>query len=149
MREANIILFCVRWYLRYSLSYRDLEELILEPGSHIDHTTIYRWVQRYAPELEKRCRPHRHRPQLIRGASMRPPSRLKKSGCTCTELWIHRPSVWSGSLNSTRRETSWRLPSSMIFCNTTINLVRIVAWLDGDELAPTRVSAFERLYNAA
>jgi transposase, IS6 family len=58
MRESEIILLCVRWYLRYSLSYRDLEEMMLERGLHVDHTTIYRWVQRYAPELEKRCRPH-------------------------------------------------------------------------------------------
>jgi len=56
--EAGIILLCVRWYLRYSLSYRDLEEMMLERGLPVDHTTIYRWVQRYAPELEKRCRPH-------------------------------------------------------------------------------------------
>ena len=56
--EAEIILLCVRWYLRYSLSYRDLEEMMAERGLTIDHTTIYRWVQRYAPELEKRCRPH-------------------------------------------------------------------------------------------
>jgi IS6 family transposase len=57
-REAEIILLCVRWYLRYSLSYRDLEEMMLERGLHVDHTTIYRWVQRYAPELDKRSRPH-------------------------------------------------------------------------------------------
>ncbi len=56
--EAGIILLCVRWYLRYSLSYRDLEEMMLERGLHVDHTTIYRWVQCYAPELEKRSRPH-------------------------------------------------------------------------------------------
>jgi len=56
--EAEIILLCVRWYLRYSLSYRDLEEMMAERGLRVDHTTIYRWVQRYAPELEKRCRPH-------------------------------------------------------------------------------------------
>src|SRR5207302_1659078 len=56
--EADIILLCVRWYLRYSLSYRDLEEMMRERGLHVDHTTIYRWVQHYAPELEKRCRPH-------------------------------------------------------------------------------------------
>src|SRR5689334_9597703 len=55
--EAAIILLCVRWYLRYSLSYRDLEEMMAERGLHVDHTTIYRWVQRYAPELEKRVRP--------------------------------------------------------------------------------------------
>ena len=56
--EAEIILLCVRWYLRYALSYRDLEEMMLERGLHVDHTTIYRWVQHYAPELEKRSRPH-------------------------------------------------------------------------------------------
>jgi transposase, IS6 family len=56
--EAEIILLCVRWYLRYSLSYRDLEEMMLERGLQVDHTTIYRWVQQYAPELDKRCRPH-------------------------------------------------------------------------------------------
>src|SRR6266849_10469442 len=56
--EADIILLCVRWYLRYSLSYRDLEEMMRERGLHVDHTTIYRWVQHYAPELQRRCRPH-------------------------------------------------------------------------------------------
>ncbi len=56
--QADIILLCVRWYLRYALSYRDLEEMMLERGLHVDHTTIYRWVQKYAPELDKRCRPH-------------------------------------------------------------------------------------------
>src|SRR5438045_4128570 len=56
--ESEIILLCVRWYLRYSLSYRDLEEMMRERGLQVDHTTIYRWVQRYTPELDKRCRPH-------------------------------------------------------------------------------------------
>jgi transposase-like protein len=56
--QADIILQCVRWYLRYPLSYRDLEEMMLERGLPVDHTTIYRWVQQYAPELEKRCRLH-------------------------------------------------------------------------------------------
>jgi IS6 family transposase len=39
------------------LSYRDLEEMMLERGLSVDHTTLYRWVQHYAPELDKRCRP--------------------------------------------------------------------------------------------
>ena len=56
--ESEIILLCVRWYLRYALSYRDHEEMMRERGLTIDHTTIYRWVQAYAPELEKRIRPH-------------------------------------------------------------------------------------------
>src|SRR5579871_6578733 len=54
--EPTIILCAVRWYLRYSLSYRDVEELVIERGLAVDHTTIWRWVQRYAPELNKRCR---------------------------------------------------------------------------------------------
>jgi IS6 family transposase len=56
--QSDIILLCVRWYLRYTLSYRDLEEIMLERGLHVDHTTIYRWVQHYAPELERRSRPY-------------------------------------------------------------------------------------------
>ena len=56
--EAEIILTCVRWYLRYALSYRDLEEMMTERGLSVDHSTIFRWVQRYSPELDKRCRPH-------------------------------------------------------------------------------------------
>jgi transposase, IS6 family len=54
--QAEIILLCLRWYLRYSLSYRDLEEMMAERGLSVDHTTIYRWVQHFAPILEKRCR---------------------------------------------------------------------------------------------
>lgn len=54
--QAETILLCVRWYLRYSLSYRDLEEMMVERGLAVDHTTIYRWVQHYAPILEKKCR---------------------------------------------------------------------------------------------
>jgi transposase, IS6 family len=54
--EPAIILCAVRWYLRFSLSYRDVEELLIERGWGADHTTIWRWVQRYAPELHKRCR---------------------------------------------------------------------------------------------
>jgi len=54
----EIIVCGVRWYLRYALSYRDVEELLLERGLHVDHTTVFRWVQCYAPELDKRCRPY-------------------------------------------------------------------------------------------
>ncbi|GAC1690546.1 MAG: IS6 family transposase [Ktedonobacteraceae bacterium] len=56
--QSDIILVCVRWYLRSSLSYRDLEEITRERGLPVDHTTMYRWVQHYALELDKRCRPH-------------------------------------------------------------------------------------------
>jgi transposase, IS6 family len=56
--EGEIILLCVRWYLRYALSYRDVEELARERGLSVDHTTAFRWVQRDAPALDQRCRPH-------------------------------------------------------------------------------------------
>ena len=54
----EIILCAVRWYLRYSLSYREVQELLEERNLTLDHTTIWRWVQCYAPELEQRTRPH-------------------------------------------------------------------------------------------
>jgi transposase-like protein len=69
--EPVLILSAVRWYLRYSLSLRDVEELLKERGLEADHTTVWRWVQRYGPELEQRMRQHlkpdqqvlaRHRP---------------------------------------------------------------------------------------
>jgi transposase-like protein len=56
--EWGLILCAVRWYLRYSLSLRDVEELLEERGLRADHTTVWRWVQRYAPELEQRLRRH-------------------------------------------------------------------------------------------
>ena len=56
--QPDIILLCVRWYCRFQLSYRDLEEMIRERGLEVDHTTVWRWVQAYAPEINKRLRPH-------------------------------------------------------------------------------------------
>ena len=52
----------VRWYLRYGLSYRDVEELLAERGVQVDHVTIYRWVQRFTPLLIDAARPLRHAP---------------------------------------------------------------------------------------
>jgi transposase, IS6 family len=71
----SIILLCVRWYLQYPLSYstlvsrfngsqtrnaltRNLEEMMVERGLSVDHTTIYRWVMAYSPEINQRCRKH-------------------------------------------------------------------------------------------
>jgi IS6 family transposase len=47
-----------RWYLMFPISYRDLELMLLDRGIEVDHTTIFRWIQAYAAELEKRIRPH-------------------------------------------------------------------------------------------
>ena len=49
--DGEIILFCVRWYLTYKLSYRDLQAIMAERNVHVAHTTIMRWVQRCVPEL--------------------------------------------------------------------------------------------------
>ena len=52
--DAEIIELCVRWYISYRLSYRDLVELVADRGVAVSHTTIMRWVIRYMPEFEKR-----------------------------------------------------------------------------------------------
>ncbi|MDG5525574.1 IS6 family transposase, partial [Escherichia coli] len=54
--QRDIILWAVRWYCKYGISYRELQEMLAERGVNVDHSTIYRWVQRYAPEMEKRLR---------------------------------------------------------------------------------------------
>jgi len=56
--QPDVILLCVRWYLRYPISYRDLEEMMLDRGLKADHTTLNRWVIRYSPEIDQRSRPH-------------------------------------------------------------------------------------------
>src|SRR5215468_9108358 len=76
--EDVIILLCVRWYLRYSLTYRDLEEIMAERNLSVDHVTIWRCVQRYGPVLNQRIR-----------REIRPPNRswrvdetyVKVAGC--------------------------------------------------------------------
>jgi len=62
--EPEIILLCVRWYLSYRLSYRDLVEMMDERGLKIAHTTILRWVLKFSYELKKRVRPHLKKPKL-------------------------------------------------------------------------------------
>ncbi len=51
---AEVIVVAVRWYLRYGLSYHDVEELLAERGVEVDHVTVYRWVQRFTPLLGRR-----------------------------------------------------------------------------------------------
>jgi transposase, IS6 family len=64
---TDIILVCVRWYSKYGISYRDLKEIMSECGVIVDHTTLFRWVQHYAPLMEKRIRWY----QRCTGASWR------------------------------------------------------------------------------
>ena len=56
----DVVLLVVRWYLRYGLSYRDVEELLAERGIEVDHVTVYRWVQRFTPLVVAAARPCRH-----------------------------------------------------------------------------------------
>jgi transposase-like protein len=55
-----VIVLAVRWYLRFGLSFRDVEELLAERGVEVDHVTVYRWVQRFTPLLAEAARPCRH-----------------------------------------------------------------------------------------
>jgi transposase-like protein len=56
----DVIVLAVRWYLRFGLSYRDVEELLTERGVEVDHVTVYRWVLRFTPLLAEAARPCRH-----------------------------------------------------------------------------------------
>ena len=56
----EVIAVAVRWYLRYGLSYRDVEELLAERGIEVDHVTVYRWVQAFTAEFIDAARPARH-----------------------------------------------------------------------------------------
>ena len=87
--EDQIIVLCVRWYLRYSLSYRDLEEMMAERNLGVDHSTIARWVLRYGGELNKRIRRElRHPNRSWRG--MRRTFESPGAGLTCTAPSIRR-----------------------------------------------------------
>ena len=74
----------MRWYLRFGLSYRDVDELLAERGVTVDHVTIYRWVQRFTPELIEAARPTATR-WVAAGSSTRPTSVSPTCGATCTE----------------------------------------------------------------
>jgi putative transposase len=52
--DRSVVLLCVRWYLAYNLSLRNLEEMMAEQGISVDHATVHRWVMRYSPELLER-----------------------------------------------------------------------------------------------
>ena len=81
--EPAIILLCVRWYCRYQLFYRDVAEMMRERGLDVDHSTVFRWVQRYAPEINKRIRQH----LKMSGASFRVDETYIKVGKSCKYLY--------------------------------------------------------------
>jgi IS6 family transposase len=82
--EPSLILLCVRWYCRYQLSYRDVEEKMMrERGLEVDHSTVFRWVQRYAPEINRRVRQH----MKMSGTSYRVDETYIKVGKSCKYLY--------------------------------------------------------------
>src|SRR6266478_802753 len=106
--DREIVILCVRWYLRFKLSLRDLVEMMAERGLSMAHTTIMRWVQRYAPEFEKRWR--RFARTLVAGAANETASGTK-AGCACARLMMTVGSPaprWLGLLCSSCSPTSRR-----------------------------------------
>ncbi len=80
---VEIILLCVRWYCKYGISYRDLAEMMQERGVTVDPSTIFRWVQRYAPEIERRIRLY----QAPRSSSWRVDETYVRVGGKCKYLF--------------------------------------------------------------
>ena len=104
---AEVILWAVRWYLQFPISYRDLERMLADRGVAVDHTTIYRWVRRFAPELEKRLRRHL-RPCRGPGTSTRPTSGSEVSGAIsiAPSTAPARPSTSCSAPSATSRQPS-------------------------------------------
>ncbi len=90
----EMILLNVRWYCRYGLSYRDLEQMMVERGIEVDHATSNRWVLKYAAELDKRSGLI-YDLRATRGECMKRTSTSKNSGSTCTERSMPLATPWT------------------------------------------------------
>src|ERR1700730_3078158 len=87
--DQEIVVLCVRWYLSFKLSYRDLVAMMGERGTDLAHTTILRWVQHYTPEFERRWK----RFARSVGGSWRMDEtyiRIKRRGHICIGRWTRR-----------------------------------------------------------
>ena len=104
----------MRWYCRYGVSYRDLEEMMTERGVPVDHTTIYRWVQKYAPELDKQTRWYRQVPDWQASSWRVDETYIRVGGRWC---YLYRAITADGQFTSLRsgtwpqRSVSWPRPS--------------------------------------
>ena len=128
----EVIAVAVRWYLRYGLSYRDVEELLAERGVTVDHVTIYRWVQRFTPEFIEAARFCRHAPGdrcqagSVAGVTAST-SPCRRRGISRDRAESHsRPSGWQ------RTRLIWRC-STAFWCRST----RSPASLDASPRAST------------
>src|SRR6476646_8952659 len=93
---AEMIVTCGRWYLRFALSLRDVEELMAERGLSVDHTTVWRWTQTYAPEVQRRLRgqvkpkgPTWHMDETFVGS--------RAVGCTCSAPSMAADKRWTST----------------------------------------------------
>ena len=86
---AEVILWAVRWYLMFPISYRDLELMLADRGVGVDHTTIFRWIQAYAAELEKRIRPLEPSTAAARRSTFccRPSATLRRRNGSSARPW--------------------------------------------------------------
>src|SRR6516165_7328868 len=87
--EPEIIATCVRWYLRFSLSLRNVEEMMAERGLMVDHTTVWRWCQKYGPVIYHRLR-GKLKYTTPPGIWTKPTFGSPAGGCICSVLWIAR-----------------------------------------------------------
>ena len=103
--RGEIVLWAVRWYCRYPISYRDLEAMMTERGVAVDHSTIYRWVQRFAPEMEKRLRWQWRRPQSRSWRVDETYIKVRGKWRICTGRWT---SSGTRSISTSRRPATPR-----------------------------------------
>ena len=116
--KSEVITLAVRWYLRFGLSYRDVEELLADRGIEADHATVFRWVVRFTPLLSEAARPCRHTPgdrwlvdeTYVKAGGVtctgRSTSSARSSTCCCRRNGTRRrPAVLTRALaGSTRRQ---------------------------------------------
>ena len=102
--EPSLILLCVRWYGLCQSSYRDAEEMMRERGLEVDHSSVFRWVQMYASEINKRIRPH----LKMSGASFSVDKTYIKAGKTCKYLYraVDKEGQTIESMLSAKRDVS-------------------------------------------
>ncbi len=95
--DHEVILLCVRWYLRYKLSFRDLVEMMAERGLYLAHTTILRWVRSYAPEFIKRWNRF--------GRSVGRSWRVDETYVKVRGRWVYLYQSWADSGLSAQQQT--------------------------------------------
>src|SRR5499427_7179400 len=137
---GEVIVLCVRWYLRYPLAYEHVSEILAERGVEVDPSCIWRWVQVYAPELDKRCRPH----LKPTNKSYRIDETYIKGQRPKTSICIERSTPWAriDFLLTARREAA----SAQRFLRKALAASgNVVPWVMNVDKNPAYPAAVERL----